>query len=308
MTNGTLQGTGATAGDVNTLDGTITLNGASNAILSSASTVLDLDGPVVGTGGVTFGTVTLAGTNTYTGATTIASGTLTLASGALLTGSVSLTLETNCVLDVSAISPWTLGANQTLGGIGSVNGSVTANGTLAPGDGTGTLTVNGNLTLNGNVLVEVNKLLAQSNDLVSVSGSLNNTGSGTLLVTNLGPALAVGDTFTLFSQPVTGGGTMSVLGGGANWPNNLAVDGSISVLSIIPAGPTHPEPITVTSTNGGLKLNWPTIGWRLEVQTNTLAKGLYTNWANWTGATTTNNVNIPINPTNPATFFRLVYP
>lgn len=308
MTNATLEGTGATAGDVNTLDGPITLNGPGNAILSTASTVLDLDGPIVGTGGVTFGTVTLAGTSTYTGATTIANGTLTLASGALLTGSVSLTLGTSSVLDVSAISPWTLGANQTLGGAGSVNGSVMANGTLAPGTGTGTLTVNGNLTLNGNVLVEVDKSLAQSNDLATVAGSLNNTGSGTLTVTNLGPALAVGDTFTLFSQPVTGGGALSVTGGGANWINNLAVNGSISVRSIIPTGPTHPEPITVTTANGSLKLNWPTIGWRLLVQTNALSKGLYTNWVNWTGATTTNNVNIPINPANPATFFRLVYP
>jgi autotransporter-associated beta strand protein len=308
LTNATLQGTGATAGDINTLGGPITLNGPTNAIMTTASTVLNLNGPIVGTGGVTFGTVTLAGANTYTGPTTIAAGTLTLTTGALLTGSPGITIATNGTLDVSAISPWTLGANQTLGGAGTISGNVVANGTVAPGNGTGTLTFNGNLTLNGNVLIEINKSLVQSNDMAYVGGSLNNTGSGTLTVTNLGPALAVGDQFTLFSQPVTGGGMMSVVGGGVNWTNNLAVDGSISVLSIISTGPTHSEPITFTSASGNLNLQWPTIGWRLQVQTNSLASGLYTNWVDWPGATTTNSVNVPVNPANPATFFRLIYP
>lgn len=308
MTNANLQGTGATAGDINTLGGPITLNGSSNSITTTASTVLYLNGPIVGTGGVMFGTVTLGGVNTYTGPTTIANGTLTLASGAALSGTTILDVVTNSTLDVSANSPWTLGANQTLGGAGTVNGSVIANGTVAPGDGTGTLTFNDDLTLNGNVFIEVNKSLLQSNDLAVVDGALSNTGTGVLMVTNLGPALAVGDAFTVFSQPVVGGGTMSVTGGGANWTNNLAVDGSISVLSIIPSGPTQPEPMTVAFANGSLNLSWPTIGWRLQLQTNSLSSGLNTNWVNWPGATTTNNVNIPVNSANPTTFFRLVYP
>src|SRR5262249_51261218 len=83
----------------------------------------------------------------------------------------------------------------------------------------------------GNVRVRVNKSLAQSNDLVSVTGFLNNTGTGTVTVNNVGPALAVGNRFVLFSQPVTGGESLTVSGGGAGWTNKLAVGGSIQVLS-----------------------------------------------------------------------------
>jgi autotransporter-associated beta strand protein len=126
-----------------------------------------------------------------------------------------------------------------LGGSGTIAGDLTVNtgAALAPGDaGTniGTLTVGGNLTLQGNVLVKVNTSLVQSNDVVAVTGGLTNNGAGTVKVTNVGPTLAVGDTFTLFSQPVTNGSALTVTGGGATWANRLAVDGSISVLTVIP--------------------------------------------------------------------------
>ena len=43
----------------------------------------------------------------------------------------------------------------------------------------GTLTINSNLTFSGNVFIRLNKSLAQSNDTVSVSGILTNSGTGT---------------------------------------------------------------------------------------------------------------------------------
>ena len=89
----------------------------------------------------------------------------------------------------------------------------------------GTLTINNNLTLNGNLLFKVNKSLSpsQSNDIASVSGTLANGGTGTLTVTNLGPALVVGDRFMLFNKGLSGGGALTVTGGGAGviWNNNL---------------------------------------------------------------------------------------
>lgn len=309
LNNATLQGTGGTAGDINTLGGQITLNGPTNIVDTTLSTTLVLDGPLVGPGGLVFsGANTLAGTNTYTGGTLISNGTVTLAAGGLLTGTGSVTTTTNGVLDVSAVSPWTLGANQTLGGSGTVNGSVIANGTVAPGNGTGTLTFNGNLTLAANVLIGINTLLASSNSMAVVTGSLSNTGTGSVIVSNLGPALVVGEKFILFNQPVANGTALAVNGGGVIWTNNLAVDGSISVLSVIPTGPTHPEPITVMSTSGNLSLSWPTIGWRLQIQTNSLSTGLNTNWVTWPNSTATNVVSFPVNGINPGVFFRLVYP
>ena len=91
----------------------------------------------------------------------------------------------------------------------------------------------------GNVTVVVNKLFTPSNGMAVVTGTLANSGTGSVTVTNLGPALAMGDTFQLFSQPVTGGATMHVSGGGTGvtWNNNLALNGTISVQSVVPPKP-----------------------------------------------------------------------
>src|SRR5437763_817428 len=88
-------------------------------------------------------------------------------------------------------------------------------GTNVARSGIGTLTVSGNLnSTNCNVFARLNKALPQSNDLVSVSGALAFNGTiGTVTVTNIGAtAVAVGDTFKLFSKALTGGNTLTVTG------------------------------------------------------------------------------------------------
>jgi fibronectin-binding autotransporter adhesin len=129
-----------------------------------------------------------------------------------------------------------------LGGSGTIGGDLTvqSGAALAPGDSgtTGTLAIGGNLTMQGDVLIDVNKSLAQANDVVTVSGVLTNAGTGSVIVNNLGPILAVGDKFTLFSRPVVNGAALRLSGGNATWTNNLVVDGSISVLSVIPVPPS----------------------------------------------------------------------
>ncbi len=85
------------------------------------------------------------------------------------------------------------------------------------------------------------------------------------------------------------------------------------------AGPNInlPSPISTVPTNivsvvsgNTLTLSWPSdhIGWHLQVQTNALNAGLGTNWTEWSGAASTNQIDIPITKTNPSVFFRLVYP
>jgi hypothetical protein len=56
-------------------------------------------------------------------------------------------------------------------------------------------------------------------------------------------------------------------------------------------------------------LSWPAdhIGWRLQVQTNSLSVGITTNWFDLAGTSTTNSVNITIS-TNGTVFYRLIYP
>ncbi len=79
-----------------------------------------------------------------------------------------------------------------------------------------------------------------------------------------------------------------------------------------------PTPVVATnSTNitfqveaGQLALNWPGdhIGWRLQVQTNSMGQGLGANWVDVPNSTTTNQISIPIDPGNGNVFYRLIYP
>ena len=202
----------------------------------------------------------------------------------------------------------------TLGGSGTIAGDVTVNpgAALAPGDaGTiGTLTVGGNLALAGNLLISVNTSLAQSNDVVTATGGLTNNGNGSVMVTNLGPTLTVGDQFYLFSRPLTNGNTLTVSGGGATWTNNLALDGSISVLTVLPIVNTNTFSLKSGLSGNSLTLSWPPdrLGWRLLVQTNSLTSGLGTNWFTWPNSTTITNVTMLINAMNGSVFYRMVYP
>ncbi|MGB8367822.1 MAG: beta strand repeat-containing protein [Limisphaerales bacterium] len=220
-----------------TFTGPITLNGNDGTgnnttrTFQVTNTALTTFSGAVSDGGAGFGltktgsgVLALNNTETYTGPTAVSNGTL----------------QVNGQLNVS--SALTVSSNATLAGTGTINGPVTVNasGTLAPGtsSATGMLAINNNLTLNGDLFFKVNKLVSPSNDVVSVSGTLANAGTGTLTVTNLGPALAVGDRFDLFNQALSGGGSLTVTGGGTGvtWLNNLSTDGSITVQTL--CGPT----------------------------------------------------------------------
>ena len=213
--------------------------------------------------------------------------------------------------DISSFNGVTTIASGRLGGTNNFFGpvSVLPGGTLAPGmpSAIGTLTLYSDLTIGGNVAVKVNRSLTQSNDMVTVYGTLNNTNNGTIQVNNLGPALAVGNKFTLFSQPVAGGETMAVSGGGVTWSNNLVNDGSIIVLSTVASYPTN---ISYSVSGSTLTISWPAThqGWILQQQTNSLSKGLSTNWVDVPGSASVTSTNIPISSSVPAAFYRLRNP
>ena len=164
--------------------------------------------------------------------------------------------------------------------------------------------MNNSLNLNGNVSIRVNKALAQSNDVISVSGTLSSTGIGKLTVTNLGVALVVGDKFKVFSKAVTGAGAMTITGSGMNWANNLATDGSITATSVNTGPATNPTNIVFSVGGGNLSLSWPAdhLGWFLQMQTNSLTNAV---WVDVAGSSTVTNVVIPFNQSLPAAFFRM---
>lgn len=244
------------------------------------------------------GTLILTGQNTYAGSTTISNGVLALASGANGDGSIgssaTINITPGAFLDVSGRSDGTLplGSSQTLEGRGTIRGSLDASGIVAPGDGpggnTGTLTVTNVVTLESSstAWMKLNRANSPNSDRLAVSNSIS-YGGGTLIVTNIGATLQVGDTFTLFSSPAYansfGAIVLPALSGAQTWnTNNLALNGTISVV-----GATPPSFGSIAISGGDIVLNATngTPGGPVTVLTSTnVALPL----AQWTTVITTN--------------------
>lgn len=280
---------------------TLVINGTNNITFTSPVNLTGVDN--VGTSNRTF-------TVNNTGATTFANA---IGDGGNAIGLVKNGTNTLYLNGVNTYSGLTTVSAGRLAGSGSIASAVlvtSTNAAIAGGaaSGIGTLTVGGDLILTngGGGFFRVNRA-GSSSDRVSVTGGLTNFGTGVITVTNLGTALQVGDTFTLFNKAVTGGATLSVTGGGVVWTNKLALNGTIQVL---PGVNTNPTNITFSVSGGSLSLSWPAdhTGWTLQSQTNSLNVGLRTNWVNVVGSATTNQVTIPVSATNGSVFFRLVYP
>jgi autotransporter-associated beta strand protein len=276
--NGTLTATSFTANNPN--------SAGVSAVLAGTSAVLTKNGP---------GTLNLTAANTYGGATTINAGTLNCLGG--ISGAVTV-------------------AGGTLCGIGTIAGAVTnqLGGTLAPGadaSSIGTFTINNSLVLQpgSTTLVKISKN-GDGTVSDSVSGLTSLASGGTIVVTNIGTAaLAAGDTFQIFSASNYNGAfptaVLPALGPNLHWTNNLAVNGTLAVVSVVSLVPTN---LVWAVGNSSLTLSWPAdhIGWRLQVQTNALNAGLGTNWADVPGSSLTNNMVVPVDTTKGSIFYRLI--
>ncbi len=233
------------------------------------------------------GTLTLSGNNSHVGTNTVSAGTL-LVNGSIASGNIVTV------------------AGGTLGGNGTINSpvSVLAGGTFSPGSSIGALAIVGDVALAGTTVLEVNKT-ANTNDHVLITGAV--TYGGTLFATNLSGTLNVGDKFTNFVATTQSGGFTNLTGSpgaGKLWSFTNGV------LSVIAGVNTTPTNITTSVSGNVLTLSWPTdhLGWRLQVQTNSLSTGLNTNWSDVAGAASVNSVTNTINPANGAVFYRMIYP
>ncbi len=198
------------------------------------------------------------------------------------------------------------GSGSTLSAV-----DVTTNGLIGggPNTGIGTFTINNSLTFDsGGAYIRINKASSpgQSNDVVSVSGALTanaGNGSGTIVVTNAGPAINVGDKFKIFNKAVTGAGTFNIVGGGVNWNNNLAVDGSITAASVSTGISTTPTNITFSASGTNLLFSWPLdhLGWYLQMNTNLTSN----TWRTIFGTQLHTNNSAQMNTNNPIEFFRM---
>jgi fibronectin-binding autotransporter adhesin len=213
------------------------------------------------------GTLTLSGALTTFGATTVSNGTLVLVSGNV---AGELYLE-----------------GGTYRG-GAANTVITNNIT-------GSLLVN-----SGKLVATVNTSLAESNTVYAAA--FVSVTTGTLEIVNAGPTLVVGQKFTIFNQPVSGGNSLTVTGGGATWTNDLETDGSITVATV--TAPPAPPTLNVTPVGNNLQFTW-TGSFKLQAQTNSLSVGLSNNWGDYPGGGTS-GVSVPVNVANETVFFRLV--
>ena len=316
------------------------ISGNNNIVKVGADT-LTLDGTVVATNtdSSTYTNYIYAPAVTYVGNTTVSNGVLSLSAPDSLSNSPSITLAassaslnvthlgfvtnfndalgnadsailTNGLFEVLSNTP--AGVNQSLSGIGTITGKllVDAGATLNIGLPLGTLTVTGSAELAGTNNVSVNATNAPNcSELVAASITIDSTAS--LVLTNLG--VETGAKFQLFNHAVSFATVvLPTLSGTNTWVNNLAVDGSITLVAP-PLVNTTPTNVITSFSNGVLSLSWPLdhVGWRLLSQTANLANGVSSNTNDWTtvtGSAATNAVNITVDPTKPGGYYRLVYP
>jgi fibronectin-binding autotransporter adhesin len=277
-----------------TFSGTITDNATAHNALTKVGT----------------GKLSLTGSVNYSGDTTISNGVLALASDSVsLDNSPNITLAgDNATIDVTGHSDPTLYLGnvtpQVLNGFGIINGNlfeqINTTNNLRPG----VLRVTQTATINGALTMQINRTNAVNSAELSAPTFVNG-GSIILTVANVGSTnLVGGDKFQLFNQAFTGDFVATNLPAlplaGMYWTNNIAVDGSISVVSTVATNPTN---ITMSATGGVLNLSWPADhqGWTLQQNTNLVTP----NWQDVPGSTGINSTNITIDPNTPSIFYRL---
>jgi autotransporter-associated beta strand protein len=315
-----------TNGTVTTISGPLMLNVSATSgghfVGPTSSGYLHVAGPVTNTvTGVVVaraGNVRFSGGGDYT-VFTLAAGTTSLGANNGLSPSAVLTLG------VSAAGTFDLnGFNQSLTGLAGDS----ANAKLVTNSGAtlSTLTLNlaASNAYNGMVAGPL-ALVVNGSGSLFLSGNNAYTGNtivngGTLEIAQ--PTLAAGSTVSVangaFLQlDFAGTNTVAGLVLGGMTQTNGVFNATTSAPFITGTGSLRVQTVNTTPTNlipsrsgDTLTLGWPAdhTGWRLQVQTNTLATGLGTNWVEVPDTATTNSYSTTLDGTNGAVFYRMVYP
>jgi hypothetical protein len=110
-----------------------------------------------------------------------------------------------------------------------------------------------------------------------------------------------------FTASAAGNHTLAFVGGNANGGDNTVFIDNVQ-LSFSPS--LVAPHLGAQMVGGQVQLSWPAdhTGWKLQVQTNSLAFGLSTNWTNVPGSELNNQFFLPVNLASGTFFFRLIYP
>jgi hypothetical protein len=302
-------GTAANAGIINglsvtagVLNNTGTINGAYDIGINS--TVTNQPGSFVNTVGVS----TLA-----TNSTLVHNGEMNLGNA-----------NVNSRFSVAGILTGSGSIFDFTGDLTGNNGRLEINpsGVFTPGGANtiGTFEVGARFDLNtgtpdGRLIIDVDTTNPATNDVLVVAKWSNFRGA--LVMNNLGPAFTAGQSFLIYNKEggfpntpeaafdLTNKITPRVPGVGLQWDvSNLKSNG---IIAVVTAPATPPQLLSSNIGGTNLTFSWPLshLGYQLQVQTNALAVGLYTNWSGLSGTEYVTATNISINPSNPAVFFRL---
>jgi len=172
------------------------------------------------------------------------------------------------------------------------------------------------VTLNGTTSMKLIKGNTPSSDNVTSTTAGSITYGGALVVTNGGGALAVNDTFTLFSAPTLSGTfTSTNLPFGYTWDTSkLGVNGTIKVTAVLAVTPPQFSSVNfLTLNNGTITFNGTgSAGGPVSLRSSTDVTTPLTNWTVVASGTFDGggnySTNLTVSPTAPKVFYILSSP
>jgi hypothetical protein len=277
-----------------------------------------ISGPVSGYGfnKTGQGLLTFNGICSHNGPSTISVGPLAVGPAGSFAGATTFFVGGSGLLNVSGAPGFAIRTNQTLTGSGKVVGDITVNGALLPGDVFATLTFSNNLTLSASSVTTVRISRSfQTTEKAGCYGTL--TYGGSLVVSNVGSAPILGDTFDLFGFTGAPGTfatlTLPALDPGLAWNvSNLSVDGKISVISLTPSSPQIVNPGIQNLTNFVMTVTGGIANGQFRILTQTNVAAALTNWSilatNTYDSAGSRVLTNPFNPIEPQRYFIIIQP
>ena len=269
-----------------------------NSGVLSTGVVNQVGGAIANAGSLQLGALTASGYGVYN----LSGGSIFIGAGGMTTvsGNYAINLGGGTV---GATANWASALNMNLTG---ANGSLTFDTAANTITLSGVLAGNGGLTKVGSGTLELAVATLFTGFTTVSAGTLkldaNNSrpgairlASGARLNLNYNGAYVVARLLT--NGVALASGTYNA----GNLPGFITGSGALQVVGLN---------VSYSLSATGLAMSWPAnyLGWVLQAQTNSLEVGLSTNWVDIAGSANVIATNMPLNLSNPTTFYRLSPP